>query len=63
MRLDADWKAVDKDKDTVLHFACMKEVPHGMHEKTLEFLMTTQVSTLKNAQNCRGDTPIVVATR
>ena len=61
--LRADWKAVDKDGDTVLHFACMKEVSHGLHDKTLEFLLTTPVSALKNAQNCRGDTPIMVATR
>lgn len=63
MRMGADWKAVDKDGDTVLHFACMKEVSHGMHDKTLEFLMTSSFATLKNTQNIRGDTPIMVATR
>ena len=59
----ADWKAVDKDGDTILHFTCMKEVDHGMHEKTLEYLLSTPVIALKNRQNVRGDTPIMIATR
>ncbi len=59
----ADWKQVDKDGDTVLHFACMKEVKHGLHDSTLEYLLTHGATRLKNAQNCRGDTPIMVATR
>lgn len=61
--LGADWRVVDKDGDTVLHFACMKEVAHGVHDKTLEFLLTTPAASLRNAQNVRGDTPIMVATR
>ena len=63
MRSGANWKAVDEEGDTVLHFACMKEVSHGLHDKTLEFLLATPIASLKNAQNVRGDTPINVATR
>ena len=60
----ADWKAVDKDGDTLLHFACMKELDHGLHDKTLEFLLSSSsVSSLKDCQNARGDTPLMVATR
>lgn len=55
--------AVDKDKDTVLHFACMKEVSHGMHEKTLQLLLNTIAKSLINKGNSKGDTPIMVATR
>ena len=55
--------AVDKDQDTVLHFACMKEVSHGMHEKTLQLLLNTPAKSLINKQNSKGDTPIMVATR
>ncbi len=63
LSMGADWKLVDKDGDTVIHFACMKEVKHGMHDKTLEYLLTTGASRLMNSQNCRGDTPIMVAIR
>ena len=63
MGVGADWKAVDSDGDTVLHVACMKEVTHGMHDRTVEALLTTPIKRLKNSQNCRGDTPIMVATR
>ena len=63
MRSGANWKAVDEEGDTVLHFACMKEVSHGLHDRTLEFLLATPIASLKNAQNVRGDTPINVATR
>ena len=63
MRNGANWKAVDEERDTVLHFACMKEVSHGLHDRTLEFLLATPIASLKNAQNVRGDTPINVATR
>ena len=59
----ADWRAVDKDGDSVLHFACMKEVEHGMHERTLEYLLTSLAIALKDCQNIRGDTPLMVATR
>ena len=59
----ADWRAVDKDGDSVLHFACMKEVDHGMHDKTLEYLLTSSAIALKDCQNVRGDTPLMVATR
>ena len=55
--------AVDKDNDTVLHFACMKEVSHGMHERTLQLLLNTSAKSLINKQNSKGDTPIMVATR
>ena len=59
----ADWRAVDKDGDSVLHFACMKEVSHGMHDKTLEYLLTSSAIALKDCQNIRGDTPLMVASR
>ena len=60
----ADWKAVDKDGDTLLHFACMKEVENGMHDKTLEYLLRMPAfAALRDSQNVRGDTPLMVATR
>ncbi len=59
----ANWRAVDKERDTILHFACMKEANGGLHDKTLEFLLASPVGTLKDAQNGCGDTPIMVATR
>ena len=59
----ADWKAVDTEGDSVLHFACMKEMKSGVHDKTLELLLNPPVVALKNKQNARGDTPIMVATR
>ena len=55
--------AVDKDQDTILHFACMKQVSHGMHEKTLQLLLSTPAKALINEPNSKGDTPIMVATR
>ena len=62
--LGVDWKAVDKDGDTVLHFACMKEVDHGMHDKTLDYLLSSSAAaSLKDAQNVRGDTPLIIASR
>lgn len=63
MQRGADWKAVDTEGDTILHFSCMKEAKGGLHDKLLEFLLSSPVGTLKNAQNGRGDTPIMVATR
>lgn len=63
MQRGANWKAVDKEGDTILHFACMKETKGGLHDQTLKFLLCSHVSTLKDAQNGRGDTPIMVATR
>ena len=63
LSLGADWRAVDKDGDTLLHFVCMKEVEHGMHDKTLDYLLTTSTIALKDSQNVRGDTPLMVATR
>lgn len=59
----ADWRSTDKDGDTILHVACMKEVPQGQHEKTLEFLLTTPLSQMKDTPNSNGDTPIIVAAR
>ena len=55
--------AVDKDQDTVLHFACMKQVSHGMHERTLQLLLNTPAKSLINKPNSKGDTPVMVATR
>lgn len=63
LSLEANLKAVDKDNDTVLHFACMKEVSHGMHDRTLQLLLNTPAKSLINKQNSKGDTPIMVATR
>lgn len=63
MSQGADWRRTDKDGDTVLHFACMKSIPQGQHEKTLEYLLTTPLSQLKDARNANGDTPIMAATR
>ena len=62
MHRGADWKLTDSDGDTVLHLACMKETT-GSHEKIIEFLMTTPASSLKDAKNSAGDTPIMVATK
>ena len=59
----ADWKAVDADGDTVLHFACIKEVPCGRHDQTLEYLLSSPARALKDSCNKRGDTPIIVAAR
>ena len=55
--------ALDNDQDTVLHVACMKHVPHGMHKKTLQLLLDTPAKSLINELNNKGDTPIMVATR
>ena len=63
LSLGANWKAVDKDGDTLLHFACMKEVDHGMHDSTLEYLLSMQTAALMNCRNVRGDTPLMVAMR
>ena len=64
MQVGADCKLRDKDGDSVLHFACMKEVPQGQHCKTLEFLLSKSLtSSLINTQNSRGDTPLLVAAR
>ena len=63
MRLGADWKLADNDGDTLIHFACMKEVSHGQHEQTLDYLLQSPASKLMNVQNSNGDTPILVATR
>ncbi len=63
MQRGANWKTVDKEGDTILHFACMKEAKGALHDKTLEFLLSSPVSMLKDVQNGRGDTPIMVATR
>ena len=57
----ADWRHRDKDGDTALHFACLKELPQGQHEKTLEYLLTTPLSQLKDAQNVSGETPLNTA--
>ena len=59
----ANWQLRDKDGDTVLHFACMKEVPQGNHDATLQFLLSTPAINLLNSQNCRGDTPLLVSIR
>ena len=62
--MGADWKMVDKDGDTLLHFACMKEVESGMHDRTLEYLLRTPAfAALRDSQNVRGDTPLMAATR
>ena len=63
MNEGADWRAVDAVGDTVLHFACIKEVPCGRHDQTLEYLMSTPARTLKDSCNKRGDTPIFLAAR
>ena len=62
MHRGADWKKTDSDGDTVLHLACMKENT-GLHDKVLEFLMSSPASSLKNAKNSNGDTPIMAATK
>lgn len=60
----ADWKSRDKDGDTVLHFACMKSSPQGLHKQTLEYLLEKSPAvSLLDVQNNRGDTPILVAAR
>ena len=60
----ADLKLKDSENDSVLHFACMKALPQGRHDSTLEFLLTTLVSSdILNSQNTNGDTPLLVAVR
>lgn len=63
MSRGADWRQRDKEGDTALHYACMKQLPQGQHEKALEYLLTTPLSQLKDAQNINGDTPIMTAIR
>ena len=64
LSMGGDWKAVDKDGDTLLHFACMKEIENGKHDSTLEYLLLTPaIAALRDSQNVRGDTPLMVATR
>ena len=63
MSKGADWRRTDRDGDTVLHFTCMKAIPNGRHDKTLEYLLTTPISQLKDARNTSGDTAVMVATR
>ena len=55
----ANFKAVDKDGDTVLHFACMKTVPNGLHLQTIKMLIPSM--THPNQQNLAGDTPLMTA--
>ena len=59
----ADWRLKDKDGDTILHFVCMKDNANGNHDATLKYLLSTPASSLINAQNSRGDTPLLVAIR
>jgi ankyrin repeat protein len=60
----ADLKLLDSENDTVLHFACMKTIPQGRHDTTLEFLLSTvEGSKLVNSQNNSGDTPLLVAVK
>ena len=62
--MGADWRMVDKDGDTLLHFACMKKIESAMHDKTLEYLLCAPAfAGLKDSQNVRGDTPLMIATR
>ena len=63
MHVGANWRAVDKEGDTILHLVCMKETKEGLHDSTLEFLLTSPAAVLKDAQNNDGNTPIMVATR
>ena len=60
----ADMKAVDKDGDTVLHFACMKQFDDSStcHNQTLRILLTAKV-VCPNRQNLAGDTPLMTALR
>ena len=55
-------KDVDKDNDNVLHFANMKDFPHGCHVETLRFLVGCMQVDI-NAQNRLGDTPLMLAVR
>ncbi len=59
----ADWNLRDKDGDTILHFNCMNDNPNGNYIATLQFLLSTPANALINAQNSRGDTPLLVAIR
>lgn len=58
MSRGVEWGHTDRDGDTVLHMACMKNMPHGEHEKTLEYLLTTPLSQLMNARCLCGDTAL-----
>ena len=59
----ADCLARDTENDTILHFACMKVVPHGSHLSTVEFLLVTSAIKSINSRNSTGDTPLMVAVR
>ena len=63
LQAGADFRMQDKDGDTVMHFACMKTTPQGSHENALKILLSSPASSLTESQNCRGDTPLLVATR
>lgn len=58
----ANIRAVDKDGDSVLHFACMKNFKHGRHIETVRFLSHCLLP-YPNEQNQAGDTPLMVALR
>lgn len=58
----ADMKAVDKDNDNVLHFACMKEFPQGFHNEAVRFLLQFMQMDI-DARNRLGDTPLMLAVR
>ena len=63
LQAGADYKIRDKDGDTVVHFACMKATPQGSHDRALEMLLSSPASSVIDYQNCRGDTPLLVAAR
>lgn len=64
LHVGASIQSKDMEQDSVLHFACMKSVPHGTHEAILELLLETpEARSLANARNAKGDTPLSLAAR
>ena len=56
----ADYRALDDDGDSMLHFACMREFCNGNHEKTITILINALKADV-NLQNKHGDTPLMIA--
>ena len=64
LHVGANIQLKDMEQDSVLHFACMKSVPHGTHEAILELLLeTTEAKGMIDVRNAKGDTPLMLAAR
>lgn len=64
LHVGANIQLKDMEQDSVLHFACMKSVPHGTHEAILELLLdSSEARSMANLRNAKGDTPLMLAAR